>query len=57
MSSRKQTTSFPVSAVSEEAEGLTHEKLKSNITSVIRGIPKKSMKIFLREHITEMQYM
>jgi len=57
MSTRKQTTSFPVSAVSEEAEGLTHEKLKSNITSVIRGIPKKSMKIFLREHITEMQYM
>ena len=25
--------------VSEEGEGLTHEKLKANITSVIRGIP------------------
>ena len=27
--------------VSEEGEGLTHEKLKANITSVIRGIPKE----------------
>ena len=27
--------------VSEEGEGLTHEKLKENITSVIRGIPKE----------------
>jgi hypothetical protein len=27
--------------VSEEGEGLTHEKLKTNITSVIRGIPKE----------------
>ena len=27
--------------VSEEWEGLTHEKLKANITSVIRGIPKE----------------
>ena len=26
---------------SEEGEGLTHEKLKANITSVIRGIPKE----------------
>jgi len=38
--------------VSEEGEGLTHEKLKANITSVIRGIP-----IYLREHVTEMLYM
>ena len=43
--------------VSEEGEGLTHKKLKANITSVIRGIPKKSMKIYLKEHITEIQYM
>jgi len=27
--------------VSEEGEGLTHEKLKANITNVIRGIPKE----------------
>ena len=27
--------------LSEEGEGLTHEKLKANITSVIRGIPKE----------------
>jgi transposase len=27
--------------VSEEGEGLTHEKLNTNITSVIRGIPKE----------------
>jgi transposase len=27
--------------VSEEGQGLTHEKLKVNITSVIRGIPKE----------------
>jgi hypothetical protein len=30
--------------VSKEGEGLTHEKLKANITSVIRGIPKEKYK-------------
>ena len=30
--------------VSQEGEGLTHEKLKANITSVIRGIPKEKYK-------------
>jgi hypothetical protein len=37
--------------VSEEGEGLTHEKLKANITNVIRGIPKEKY-----EHIFKGAY-
>ena len=41
----------------QKLDGLTHEKLKENITNVIREIPKKSMKIYLNGRIIEILYI
>ncbi len=40
-----------------KVEDLTRSKIKQNISNVIRNIPKKNMKIYLRVLIIEIQYM
>ena len=41
----------------QKLDWLTCEKLKENIEKVIKDIPKKNMKIYLREHIIEHKNM
>jgi hypothetical protein len=40
-----------------KVEGLKHSEIKQNISNVIKNIPKKNMKIYLKLLIIEIQYM